>query len=147
MSNWGIRRANLEDANGIRDCMLAAYSAYADRMEGQSLPPIETDYLVELEQFPAWVAESSGKVIAGLVMDFDPDYATLSNIAVHPQYQGHGLGRALIEFAEERAREKNHSLLRLATHQLLTENILMYEHLGWIKTGENKSRVYFEKRI
>ncbi|MCG8412654.1 MAG: GNAT family N-acetyltransferase [Pseudomonadales bacterium] len=147
MSNWTIRAANLEDAEGLRNCMLGAYSAYAERMANDSLPPLEADYAEEIENFPTWVAESDDSIVGGLIMCFDEDRATLSNIAVDPDFQGHGLGRGLLDFAESEAKRQGFNRLQLATHELLTENLAIYKHLGWNETARDGGKVFFEKNL
>lgn len=151
--NWRIRAANSNDAAGLESCMHAAYAPYKSRMRGLLLPPLESDYDSEIREYPTWVAESDGKdgkdgkIVGGLIMDFDTHYATLSNIAVDPTFQGQGLGRGLMAYAETKAREKKCSRICLATHVLLTENQSLYNHLGWKKTGSDETRIYFEKEL
>ena len=58
-----------------------------------------------------------------------------------------GIGGALMNFAESRARENNFSELRLTTHVLLKENISLYRHLGWEETDRDKARVYMKKKL
>ena len=92
-------------------------------------------------------SDQEQNLVGGLIMLFEPDHAVLANVAVSPDFQGHGLGRGLIDFAQEQARARSYSSLRLATHSLLTENIAMYEHLGWKQIGEEGNKVYFEKPL
>ena len=80
-------------------------------------------------------------------MAFEQNYASLSNIAVHPEFQGQGLGGGLMEFAEARAKKRQYSELRLATHVLLTENFSLYTHLGWTEIDRDDVRVYMRKVI
>lgn len=144
MNNWKIRKANIEDADGLRRCMHRAYSIYAERMAGESLPPLEIDYTAEIQNYPTWVAESEGQIIGGLIMCFDLEGATLSNIAVDTDFQGHGLGRGLLSFAENQAKHHGFAILHLATHVLLTENLAIYSRLGWKETTRENSKVLFE---
>lgn len=72
---------------------------------------------------------------------------TIANIAVHPDFQGNGLGRGLMEFGETQAKQKGYSELRLATHILLKENLSLYSHLGWSEIGRDKSRIFMIKNI
>jgi GNAT superfamily N-acetyltransferase len=116
-------------------------------MEGKRLPPMDVDYSLEIEEFPCWVAEHKGKIVGGLIMMFDDEHASIANIAVHPDFQGQGLGGELMRFAESIAKKMNFSELRLATHVLLTENISLYLHLGWIEIDRDDVRVYFKKEI
>ena len=76
----------------------------------------------------------------------DPD-----NIAVQPDRQGRGLGRALIAFAEAEARRLGFAELRLYTHQKMTENIGFYKRLGFDETGRGceagYDRVFMRKQV
>lgn len=125
--------------------MQAAYTAYRDRMQGQRLPPMDLDYRSEIRDFPTWVAECDGSIAGGLSMMFQTEHASIANIAVHPEHQGQGLGGRLMRFAQTRAVEKGYSELRLATHVLLTENVSLYRHLGWVEYDRDDVRVYMKK--
>ncbi|MGM7681932.1 GNAT family N-acetyltransferase [Cytobacillus sp. Hm23] len=126
--------------------MDAAYSVYLNRFK-EKLPPMNVDYEEEIALYPLWVAESDNEVIGGLVLLFEDEYSTLANVAVHPNYQGLGLGRSLLQFAETEARSRGYMEIRLATHVLLTENISYYLHLGWIEFDRDAKRVYMKKNI
>ena len=147
MSEWHIRVASNKDADGLQRCMHAAYSVYSERMGDASLPPLETDYASEIENYPTWVAEADKKIVGGLTMSFNKSRATLSNIAVDTNFQGHGLGRGLMTFAEAEAKRRGYATLHLATHELLSENLAIYRHLGWTETKRENSRVFFEKEL
>ena len=142
-----IRKATAEDAENLKKCMNSAYSIYEERMGGIQLPPMETDYLSEINTYPTWIVESEGKVLGGLIMMFETDQASIANVAVDPKYQGHGIGKELMRFAESMAKEKDYSELLLTTHILLDENIALYNHLGWRETGRTESKVYMAKEI
>jgi len=127
--------------------MEAAYATYQQRMGGVRLPPMDVDYSSEIKNYPAWVVEAEGNILGGLIMVFENDQASIANIAVNPQFQGQGIGRELIDFAEIKARERNYSELRLATHVLLEENILLYRYFGWKETRRDGTRVFMSKEI
>lgn len=147
MSSWKIRTAKDKDAEGLKQCMHKAYSEYAMRFAIGSLPPLEVDYAAEIANYPTWVAEMNGNIVGGLIMSFDDAGATLSNIAVDSDYQGQGLGRGLISFAENQAKEHGYPKLRLATHALLIENLAIYRHLGWKESDRKNNKVFFEKEL
>jgi len=144
---WNLRRAVLEDSSSLEECMQLAYTAYQDRLNGVRLPPMDLDYSREISDFPTWVAEIEGKIVGGITMMFADDYASIANVAVHPEHRGQGLGGMLMSLAEEKAQENNHSELRLATHVLLTENISLYLHLGWAEIERDDVRVYMKKEV
>lgn len=145
--DWHIRKAVLNDSAGLQDCMESAYISYQDRLGGKRLPPMDIDYSIEIRDYPTWVAALNGNIVGGLIMMFENDYASIANIAVHPKFQGQGLGAELMKFAEKLAKEKEYSELRLATHVLLTENISWYLHLGWTEIDRDEVRVYMNKNI
>lgn len=144
---WTIREAVIEDSAELQRIMESAYSVYQERLGGKRLPPMDVDYASEIRDYPTWLAESAGEIVGGLIMVFEDDAASIANIAVSPDFQGQGLGRGLMNFAESVAKEKAYTELRLATHILLTENVSLYEHLGWSEIGRDDVRVYMRKEI
>jgi len=142
-----IRAATVDDAIALKQCMISAYSTYAGRMGDSTLPPTELDYVEEIASFPTWVATLDGEIVAGLTMMFAKDHASIANIAVSPNAQGHGLGRKLMTFAESQAQENGLTELRLATHVLLTENVSLYSHLGWSEYDRDTTRIYMKKVV
>lgn len=144
---WQIRTANPGDSDKLKSCMESAYSSYQQRMGGVRLPPMDTDYSSEIENYPTWVVDSDANVVGGLIMMFEDDRAVIANIAIDPRLQGQGIGGALMKFAESKAGEKGYSELHLATHALLNENISLYRHLGWQETARDETRVMMKKTI
>ena len=144
---WKIRQAVIKDSVELQECMELAYASYKDRMEGKRLPPMDVNYSDEIRDYPSWVAVSDGMVVGGLFMMFEKNYASIANIAIHPDFQGQGLGGGLMRFAETKAKDKGYSELRLATHILLIENVSLYLYLGWTEIDQDEVRVYMKKDI
>lgn len=144
---WVIRKATIEDAENLKSCMNKAYSKYLKRLKGKPLPPMTVDYVEEIASFPVWIAESHKEIVGGLILMFEDDYTTIANVAVRPDFQGNGLGRGLMDFAELEAKRRGYVEIRLATHVLLTENVSFYIKLGWIEIGRDDFRVYMKKSI
>ena len=145
--NWTLRKASVSDAEALSECMHAAYVTYSARLMGKTLPPMTVNYEDEIRTYPVWVAESDGSLVGGLILMPEKNYMTLANVAVHPQFQGKGLGRDLMALAEAEAKHQGYSELRLATHVVLTENISLYAHLGWSETSRDECRTYMRKRL
>jgi len=63
-----------------------------------------------------------------------------------PSAQGLGVGRLLMEFAEQLAVRR-----RLDTNEIMTENISLYSHLGYVEVDrhieDGYRRVFMEKRL
>ena len=144
---WHIRKAVQDDSIHLQHCMGSAYASYQGRMGGKRLPPMDVDYSVEIRDYPTWVTELDGNIVGGLIMMFENEYASIANVAIHPGFQGQGIGGGLMKFAETVAKEENYSELRLATHVLLTENVSLYLHLGWTEIDRDDVRVYMKKDI
>ncbi len=92
------------------------------------------------------------KVVQGiLVLIPQTDAMLLDNVAVAPEAQGSGLGRLLIEFAERTAINTGYDAIKLYTNEAMTENIALYERLGYAETHrvEEKGlrRVYMLKSL
>lgn len=145
--NWTIRKAIPTDAKALNECMKAAYMSYTGIFADDPLPPMTADYGEEIRLYPVWVAESDGVLVGGLILIPEQEHMTIANVAVHPRYQGKGLGRGLMTYAEVEARRQGYTKLRLATHTILTENISLYSHLGWSEVDRDESRVFMEKNI
>lgn len=57
----------------------------------------------------------------------------MRQVAVKPHLQGQGIGRALVEFAEQFARERGFTLMKLHARDIA---IPFYERLGYESVGE-----------
>ncbi|MDP5276647.1 GNAT family N-acetyltransferase [Chengkuizengella axinellae] len=144
---WIIRKATVDDAKSLSECMISAYSKYLTRLNGANLPPMTIDYEKEISSYPVWVIESGKEIAGGLILMFENQRTTIANIAVHPDFQGKGLGKSLMNFAEAEAKRRGYTELSLATHILLTENISYYLNLGWEEIDRDDTRVYMRKYI
>ena len=75
----------------------------------------------------------------------------IENVAVDPAFQGQGLGRRLMAFAEERAREYGLHELRLYTNEVMVENLAFYRSLGFVEVerhvDEGYRRVFLRKSL
>ncbi len=144
MSQWTVRRAQSGDAPGLTACMHAAYIKHAALGD---LPPLPTDYAEEINTCQVWVATSAGRVIGGLVLVPADGFMQLANVAVHPDHAGIGIGKALITLAEEQASQQGYPEIHLNTHAGMTDNVSLYQHLGWQTTGTKGATVSMKKGL
>ncbi len=145
MGIWTMRRAEQRDADALSTCIDAAYAQYAAHIT--DLPPVSADCAEEIEKYQVWVAEIENDVVGGLVMIPEEDFMLLANVAVHPDHQGSGLGRALIALAESESLDQGYRELRLNTHVDMPENVPLYEHLGWEQDHQHGNKVSMKKMI
>lgn len=135
----------------IEAVVRAAYSVYIARI-GRPPGPMLDDYggLIEAGAVSVF-AETDGAIAGIVVLLAKPDHLLLDNVAVAPARQGRGVGRALIAFAEAEARRRGCREIRLYTHEKMTENIALYERLGFVETGRGRQagydRVFMAKRL
>ena len=121
--------------------------------------PVRKDYQAEAVAGQIWVVNSdetasaneSPAITGVIVLIEDGDALLIENVAVSPSVQGTGLGRRLMEFAEQQARARGLGRLTLYTHEVMTENLAIYAHLGYQETSraeqDSYRRVFMEKRL
>jgi len=147
--SW-LRRAQPEDAPAVAALVEAAYAHYPARIGGRPRP-MDADYPQEIELHEVWVGPDQGPIEAVLVLHRATDHLWVENVAVAPPAQGRGLLRTLLAQANSRADELSLPELRLLTHQLMTENRAIYEHLGWepmpASPDGHAALVYFRKPV
>jgi GNAT superfamily N-acetyltransferase len=146
-----IRRARPEDRVAVEAIVREAYSIYIERI-GKPPGPMLDDYTALIAQGAVSVLdEADGEIVAIIVLLAKPDHLLLDNIAVRPDRQGSGLGRRLIAFAEDEARRLGYAELRLYTHEKMSENIVLYQRVGFVETGRGHQagydRVFMTKRL
>jgi ribosomal protein S18 acetylase RimI-like enzyme len=150
MSEPVIRPAVAGDVAAIAAIARAAYEKYVARI-GRAPAPMVADFagLVAAGEVHVLLA---GDAPAGfIVIRPGENHLFVENVALHPERQGEGLGRRLLDFAAARARDQGLGALRLYTNVKMSENFPFYAGLGFIETERRHEdgfdRVYFEKRL
>ena len=141
-----LRPAVAADVPAIAACVDAAYTPYVEQI-GVRPGPLDFDHGAAVRDGLVTVAVEGDEVVGLLVLRDD----VVENVAVAPDQQGRGLGRLLLEHAEDRARAAGIRELHLHTHGRMTANRARYAHLGWTETDredpEGFGRVYFRKPL
>ena len=145
-----IRPARLDEGPTLSAIVDAAYALYIPRIGAKPGPMLE-DYSDLCARGLAFVLERDGTILGLLVLIDGADHLLLDNIAMAPEAQGQGLGKILLAFAEEEAKRRGFSQIRLYTHLKMTENIALYPRLGYTETHRARQagfdRVFFTKRL
>jgi ribosomal protein S18 acetylase RimI-like enzyme len=128
-----IREATADDATRMRAIALAAYAKYVPRI-GREPSPMVADYEAEVAANHAVVIAAAGGVLGYMIAWPEPDAYFIDNIGVDPKCQGGGLGRCLIDHAVSQADRLGLPALRLYTNALMSENLAMYAHIGFVET-------------
>jgi GNAT superfamily N-acetyltransferase len=145
-----IRPAGPEDLAAVEAIVRSAYAPYV-LLIGREPGPMLDDYAALIEQGHVYVLRDERGISAILVLIPEERALLLDNVAVRPDAQGRGHGRTLIGFAERMAREWGLGAIRLYTNEAMTENVALYERLGFVETHRAEEhgfrRVYMTKRL
>ena len=138
----------VSDLPVIRQVVRAAYARYEDRMD-RPPAPVLSDHRAAAQAGQIWVI--GDPVVGVIVLIGQDDGLLVENVAVCPAAQGTGIGRGLMEFAEQRAMALGLRRLSLYTNELMVENLAIYARLGYRETGRRTEdgyrRVFMEKLL
>ena len=95
-----------------------------------------------LNHHSAYVIEESGEILGFLIFTCVAGAAELINIAVHPDYQGQGLGSRLLEFCLDSVRDRADSIF-LDVRVSNFSAISLYLAKGFVQVGERRD--YYRK--
>ena len=147
-----LRRARPADAPAVTSLVIAAYEHYIPRI-GRTPLPMLADHGAAIRDDDVWVLEDgpSGPIVAVIELRPREDHLWIENVAVHPSWQGRGLGRRLLQHAGSEAARLGVPELRLLTNERYTTNIAMYERYGYEETHRvphlGTDLVHFRKRV
>jgi ribosomal protein S18 acetylase RimI-like enzyme len=149
-ATYSLRPANTEDASEVAGFVNQAYGHYVQRI-GRPPGPMIEDYADVIRNRRVTVAESRETIVGVVVLTVTDEGFLIDNVAVHPSHRGTGLGRALLEFAEDEARRAGFDSIYLYTHEKMTENLSLYSRIGYVEYdrrlhGED-SLVYLRKHL
>lgn len=144
-----IRQAIASDEPQIRECAEQAYACYVPLI-GQKPAPMIADFASQITAGVIYVATDVQGIFQGFIVFYAKEnYIFLENVAVLPSSAGRGIGRALISFCENNARERGLNAVHLYTNEKMTENLSIYLKLGYTEVGrrteDDFNRIYFEK--
>jgi GNAT superfamily N-acetyltransferase len=147
---WTLRRAVAHDTAAVTACAVEAFRHYIPRL-GLTPIPMTKDYGAAIANAQVWVATQQGRTVAALVLDITEEGFLIDVIAVLPQHQGTGVGRALLELAEREALRQGHDSIHLFTNEKMTENRALYERIGYVEhkrlTLAERTRVFLRKPL
>lgn len=145
-----IREASTSDVDAVKACVVAAFDIYIERI-GKPPAPMLLDFTSEIEARHVWLAELSGEVIGVLVQYETQQGFYIDTVAVHPHLQGTGVGKALLQFAEQEALSLGYDLIYLCTNAKMTENQIFYPRIGYVeyerKFDEGYDRIFYRKQL
>jgi len=145
-----VREAIASDANAVKSCVIAAFEIYTTRI-GKPPAPMLLDFPAEIESRHVWLAESNGEVVGVLVQYETQQGFYIDTVAVVPHLQGTGIGKALLQFAEQEALRRGYDSIYLCTNVKMTENQVFYPRIGYVeyerKFDEGYDRIFYRKQL
>ncbi|MFD2368672.1 GNAT family N-acetyltransferase [Brevibacillus sp. GCM10020057] len=131
-----------EDANGLARLLV---DVVGDGASIGFLPPLDPHMArvywstVLGDHVRLWVAREDGIVVGTIQLHLAVKQnarhrAEIAKLMVHPSRQRKGIGRALMQLAEEKARSERRTLLVLDTREGDPSNLL-YRSLGYTEAG------------
>ena len=126
-----IRAATLADVPDVTRCVCAAYLRYIERIGKQPAPMLQ-DYANVIRTSQVHVAEREQHILGVLELLVTDEGFLLDSIAVDPSAQRTGIGRRLLEFAEQEAKRHGYDSIYLMTNEKMTENQALYSRIGYI---------------
>ena len=149
-SSIRLRPAEPADATAIRDIVRAAYAKWVPVIGREPLP-MRADYDKAVAEHPFDLAIEGDRIVGMLETMLEDDHLWIENVCVAPQAQGKGIGRLLLERAEEKAREAGRRELRLLTNGAFEANVSLYRRHGYTIDREepfmNGTTVYMSKKL
>jgi ribosomal protein S18 acetylase RimI-like enzyme len=130
----------------------AAYVHYIPILGGRKPRPMIDDHAARIARGETFLLEDAGLPVAVTSMHPEDDAIHIFNIAVHPEAQGVGHLRRILDFAERRARAAGARRLTLFTNALMERNRAIYPHMGFVETRQENAPggyhiVFFERPV
>ena len=145
-----IKKACAGDVTAIRQCAVEAYSKYIERIGKPPAPMVaEFEALVSVGQVV--VACYEERLVGYVVYYQIRDIMHLENVAVYPAFSGMGIGKLLIRYVEDEARNLGLVAVELYTNEAMTENLSLYPALGYEEYDRRReagfNRVYYRLQV
>lgn len=132
---FSIRAAGAADYDAVAACIQASFGRWVPVM-GMKPLALTADYRQHIERGTTYVLEEGATQMLAGVLIFWPvaDALYLDTIAVHPDYQRHGLGRRLLDYTEQAARGMGLAAITLVTNEKMVANQAYYRKNGFVET-------------
>jgi [ribosomal protein S18]-alanine N-acetyltransferase len=101
------------------------------------------DELKSPHSFPFSAFDGTGRLVGYICPMIILDEGHILDVAVHPDFRGHGLGKLLVEKVLAICRERDAEFVSLEVRPSNIEAISLYHRLGFIETGK-RPRYYHD---
>jgi GNAT superfamily N-acetyltransferase len=128
-----LRTAGAEDATAVAALVNQAFSIERFFIEGERTSPDEVRALMRVGEFLLF--ENAAALAAVVYLELRGERGYFGMLSVDPAHQKQGLGRRLVETAEQRSREAGCRIMEIQTVNLRLELPPYYRRLGYVECG------------
>jgi ribosomal protein S18 acetylase RimI-like enzyme len=130
-----IRLAVPGDVDMVQRVSADAYIPAYMSVLGTIPKPATEDYRSRIERGEVWILGIEGELTGIVVLEENAEHLLIYSIAVKPDAQRKGYGRALLDFADQRAIELGLQEVRLYTNEQIERNLTLYRRHGFVEVG------------
>ena len=136
MRTAGIERASADDVSELVRVINAAYEVEKFFIAGDRTDEDAVRRMLRSGVFLTIRDDAdAGRLIGCVYVEIRGERGYFGLLAVDPSAQGRGLGRTLVEAAEDHARNAGCSHMDIRTVDLRRELPPFYRHLGYVESG------------
>lgn len=132
-----IRLAQDHEAAVVTECVHAAFSKWIEVI-GRKPRPMEADFATLIAQKFVYVLSENQKILGIIALWPQENTIYIDTVAVFPEWQKHGIGRQLLDFAESHAQSLGIPTLSLCTNEKMQSNRAYYLKLGYSQVNLEK---------
>jgi GNAT superfamily N-acetyltransferase len=129
-----VRVATAADVDAIAALVNRAFLVEQFFVEGDRTSPAEISRLLDCGAF--LLAEADGRLVACVHVEARGERGYFGMLSVDPSRQGEGLGRLLVDAAEERGRRQGCRMMEIHVVDVREELPPFYRRLGYVEAGE-----------
>ncbi|MEZ4672073.1 MAG: GNAT family N-acetyltransferase [Anaerolineae bacterium] len=133
MNEANIRPATQNDHEAVVACTHTAFSKWVPII-GMKPMALTADYAAYIARGVVYVVDGEAALDGVLILWPEDGAMYIDTVAVNPARQGSGLGRQLMNFAEQQAQAAGLKYMTLLTNEKMVDNQLYYKHLGYQET-------------
>lgn len=140
------------DAGEVLTLQRAAFVSEAQIYGSADMPPLTQtleQLTAELREGTALGARAGSRLVGAIRFRIDGDLLLIGRIAVAPDQQGEGIGRLLLDAAEQHSAA---AVAELFTGSLSEANIRLYERCGYavserVPEGDGTEQLFMRKQL
>jgi len=137
---WTLRPATAADRDFVVEVNHAAMAPYLEATFGWGHDAVSAYFEGDFDASGGQVIEVDGTCVGELLVDERPGELFLVRVALLPEWQGRGIGSAIVRMLVERAREQGSAIV-LDVFKTNPRAAELYESLGFVRVGETETDV------